>query len=195
GVLLDGRPGQGGGEDRPELPRVVQRPAPELPARGHDFRRHVAAGRGVGGVDRLADVARQFAEDVGTDVLDELIMAAEVPVERGRGHAHLAGDRAQRHRVGALGDQDPAGRLLDLLWWRGPDAAAAPGCLHPIDLRVAAETVICSWDVYSAYTVLFTALTLRGAGFHPARPGPGARPRSCAARFAAGCPGCRGLCQ
>src|SRR4029453_17116671 len=56
----------------------------------------------------------QLVVEVGDDVLDEVLAAAEVPVERGRGHAHLAGDRPQRQTVGAVVDQHTTGRLLDL---------------------------------------------------------------------------------
>ena len=72
----------------------------------------------------------QFVVQIGDDVLDEVLAAVEVPVERGRRHAHLAGDGAQRQPVDALVDEHAPGGLLDLTHRVGTQAIAPADRLH-----------------------------------------------------------------
>ena len=113
--------GQRHAEQQAELGLMVQRPAAELAAgrdhlegqlRGHLVRRRL---RRPGGLDGPVDIPGEFGEDAGDDVPDQLLVAAEVPVEAGRCHAHLTGDGAQRDRVRPVGDQQPPRRGDDLL--------------------------------------------------------------------------------
>jgi hypothetical protein len=86
------------------------------------------------GVDGLTDVRAQLGEDAGDDVPDQILVAAEVPVEAGRGHPHLAGDGPQRHRFRSARDQQPPGRRDDLLdRRRAQPVAPGPGVSAGLD--------------------------------------------------------------
>src|SRR5215467_8568835 len=94
---------------------------------------------------------------------DELLVAVEIPVKRGRRHAHLAGDRAQRDRGAALLDKQPPRDLDDLLAGRGAQAIAPAQnrdigrhSRTPSPFRLSELTTVnVVWQVYTvtAYSV------------------------------------------
>ena len=79
----------------------------------------------------------ELGEDVLAECGDQVVVAVEVAVERGRGHAHPAGGGAQRQRLGALLDQQAAGGRLDLLRGRVADPLARRGAARRIDTAPA----------------------------------------------------------
>jgi hypothetical protein len=113
-----------GAEQQCELGPVVQCPVPERAARGGHLGRDVAA-RVAGHVDGGLDLVGQLAEDVAAHVQQQVLVAAEVAVQRGRRHPHVPGDGAQRDRLMALLDQDLPRGLLDLHRRLGADAVAS----------------------------------------------------------------------
>src|SRR5260221_11755018 len=68
-------------------------------------------------------------------MVDQRLVAAEIPVQGWRGHPHFPCDRPQRDRSAALADQEPAGGPDDLLTRRRPHSIPAAGRRPPTPHR------------------------------------------------------------
>ena len=97
--------------DERVLVRMRERPATGGPARRQPAAGVIAAAAcGVGALDGLAD----GVVSVDDQCRQQLVAAAEVPVDRRRHHAQVPGDGAQRERGGSLGRQTCPGDVGDL---------------------------------------------------------------------------------
>jgi hypothetical protein len=124
GGLARAQVGQWAAEHQPELGGMRGRPAAELAADREQTRTRVVRRAPVPGLlDRVARLVVQ----IRAEVADQLLQVGVVAVQRGRRHAHLARDGAQRNAARTVLDQQLSRHALDLAQRGGPQAFPATG--------------------------------------------------------------------